>query len=43
MHDLGWGIKSSKKEFYCDSLAKLGLELQTRMGGKMELLSGGQR
>lgn len=40
---LGWGIKSSEKEFYRDSLAKLGLGLQTRMSSKVGLLSGGQR
>ena len=40
---LGWGIKSAEKEFYRDSLAKLGLGLQTRMSSKVGLLSGGQR
>lgn len=40
---LGWGIKNSEREFYRDSLAKLGLGLQTRMTSKMGLLSGGQR
>lgn len=39
----GWGIKSGEKEFYRDSLAKLGLGLQTRMSSKVGLLSGGQR
>jgi len=40
---LGWGIKSHEREYYQDSLAKLGLGLQTRMGSKVGLLSGGQR
>lgn len=40
---LGWGIKNNEKEFYRDSLAKLGLGLQTRMSSKVGLLSGGQR
>lgn len=40
---LGWGIKNAEKEFYRDSLAKLGLGLQTRMSSKVGLLSGGQR
>ena len=40
---LGWGIKAEEKEFYRDSLAKLGLGLQTRMSSKVGLLSGGQR
>lgn len=40
---LGWGIKTGEKEFYRDSLAKLGLGLQTRMSSKVGLLSGGQR
>lgn len=40
---LGWGIRNNEKEFYRDSLAKLGLGLQTRMSSKVGLLSGGQR
>lgn len=40
---LSWGIKAGEKEFYQDSLAKLGLGLQTRMSSKVGLLSGGQR
>ena len=40
---LSWGIKESEKEFYRDSLARLGLGLQTRMSSKVGLLSGGQR
>lgn len=40
---LSWGIKQSEKEFYRDSLARLGLGLQTRMSSKVGLLSGGQR
>lgn len=40
---LSWGIKKSEKDFYRDSLAKLGLGLQTRMSSKVGLLSGGQR
>lgn len=40
---LGRGIKNREREFYRDSLAKLGLGLQTRMTGKVGLLSGGQR
>lgn len=40
---LKWGIKSQEKEFYHGMLSKLGLGLQTRMGSKVGLLSGGQR
>lgn len=40
---VSWGIKSSEKEFYRDSLGTLGLGLQTRMSSKAGLLSGGQR
>lgn len=40
---LGWGIKNIEREYYQDSLAKLGLGLQTRMSSKVGLLSGGQR
>ncbi|MFR5602562.1 MAG: ABC transporter ATP-binding protein, partial [Lachnospiraceae bacterium] len=40
---LRWGIKASEKDFYRDSLARLGLGLQTRMSSKVGLLSGGQR
>lgn len=40
---LGLGIKNREREFYRDSLAKLGLGLQTRMTSKVGLLSGGQR
>lgn len=40
---LGWGIRQSEKDFYRDSLARLGLGLQTRMTSKVGLLSGGQR
>ncbi len=40
---LGWGIKKSEKEFYEESVAQLGLGLQTRMTSKVGLLSGGQR
>ena len=40
---LGWGIKSSEKDYYREALAQLGLGLQTRMTSKVGLLSGGQR
>ena len=40
---LGWGIKSEEKDYYHDSLTKLGLGLQSRMSSKVGLLSGGQR
>jgi len=40
---LGPGIRNREREFYRDSLAKLGLGLQTRMTSKVGLLSGGQR
>ena len=40
---LGWGIKANEKDFYHDTLMKLGLGLQTRMTNKVGLLSGGQR
>lgn len=40
---LFWGIEESEREFYRDSLARLGLGLQTRMSSKVGLLSGGQR
>lgn len=40
---LGLGIKNRERDFYRDSLAKLGLGLQTRMNSKVGLLSGGQR
>lgn len=40
---IGWGIRNREKEFYRDSLARLGLGLQTRMSSKVGLLSGGQR
>lgn len=40
---LGWGIRSSEKEYYRDMLARLGLGLQSRMTSKAGLLSGGQR
>lgn len=40
---LSRGIKNREREFYRDSLAKLGLGLQTRMTSKVGLLSGGQR
>lgn len=40
---LSWGIKNNEKDFYRDSLARLGLGLQTRMSSKVGLLSGGQR
>ncbi len=40
---LGAGIKNRERDFYRDSLAKLGLGLQTRMTSKVGLLSGGQR
>lgn len=40
---LGWGIKSNEKDYYHDSLTKLGLGLQSRMSSKVGLLSGGQR
>lgn len=43
LRGLSWGIKQSEKEFYRDSLARLGLGLQTRMSSKVGLLSGGQR
>jgi len=40
---LGWGIKANEKDFYHDSLTRLGLGLQSRMSSKVGLLSGGQR
>lgn len=40
---IGWGIRNREKEFYRDSLTRLGLGLQTRMSSKVGLLSGGQR
>lgn len=40
---LGWGIKANEKDYYRDTLTKLGLGLQTRMSSKVGLLSGGQR
>lgn len=40
---LSWGIKANEKDFYRESLTKLGLGLQTRMTSKVGLLSGGQR
>lgn len=40
---LGWAIKNREKAFFRDSLARLGLGLQTRMSSKVGLLSGGQR
>lgn len=40
---IGWGIKAKEKDYYHDSLTKLGLGLQTRMSSKVGLLSGGQR
>lgn len=40
---LSWGIKADEKEFYHESLKKLGLGLQDRMSNKVGLLSGGQR
>lgn len=40
---LGWGIRSSEKEYYRDMLTRLGLGLQDRMTSKAGLLSGGQR
>lgn len=40
---LSRGIKNREREFYRDSLARLGLGLQTRMTSKVGLLSGGQR
>lgn len=40
---LRWGIKANEKDYYHDSLARLGLGLQTRMTSKVGLLSGGQR
>lgn len=40
---LGRGIRNREREFYRDSLARLGLGLQTRMTSKVGLLSGGQR
>lgn len=40
---LSWGIKANEKDFYRESLTKLGLGLQTRMSSKVGLLSGGQR
>lgn len=40
---LAWGIKSSEKNFYHESLMRLGLGLETRMTSKVGLLSGGQR
>lgn len=40
---LSWGIKANERDFYRESLTKLGLGLQTRMTSKVGLLSGGQR
>lgn len=40
---LGWGIRNNEKDYYHDSLTRLGLGLQTRMSSKVGLLSGGQR
>lgn len=40
---LSWGIKANEKDFYRESLTRLGLGLQTRMSSKVGLLSGGQR
>lgn len=40
---LGWGIRNNEKDYYRESLAQLDLGLQTRMTGKVGLLSGGQR
>lgn len=40
---LGWGIRADEKEYYRDLLTRLGLGLQSRMTGKVGLLSGGQR
>ncbi len=40
---LSWGIKANEKEFFRESLEKLGLGLQDRMSNKVGLLSGGQR
>ena len=40
---LSWGIKGSERDFYRESLTRLGLGLQTRMSTKVGLLSGGQR
>lgn len=40
---LGWGIKAEEKDFYRESLKKLGLGLENRMSSKVGLLSGGQR
>lgn len=40
---LRWGIRSSEKEFYKETLTRLELGLQDRMSAKVGLLSGGQR
>ena len=40
---LRWAVTQKEREFYKDSLARLGLGLQSRMTSKVGLLSGGQR
>ena len=40
---LRWGITRTEREEYQEALATLGLGLETRLGDKVGLLSGGQR
>lgn len=40
---LRWGFKKENKEFFIKEMKKLGLGLETRLGQKVGLLSGGQR
>lgn len=40
---LRWAVTQKERDFYKDSLARLGLGLQGRMTSKVGLLSGGQR
>ena len=40
---LRWAVTQKEREFYKDSLERLGLGLQSRMTSKVGLLSGGQR